>query len=78
MSTAPEGHLQRLLREAAQEPVHSNSELYCCLLSNFVVKHVGQVFTRVHLFCFQWGISGVKGYTRSTTAMFNCSVETQK
>lgn len=78
MSTAPEGHLQRLLREAAQEPVCSNSELHYCLLSNFVVKHIDQVFTRVHLFGFQWDISGVKGYTRSTVVTFNCSVETQK
>lgn len=74
---APEGRLQGLFQETAQEPLCSNSVLYYYLISNFVVKHVDQVLTRVRLFCFQWDISGVKGYTGSTIITFNCSVETQ-
>lgn len=63
MRLAAAGRRRGLLREAARERRCRNSELRCCLLSNSGVRHTDRVFTRVHLFCFQWDISGVKGYT---------------
>lgn len=46
---------------AAQESVCSNSEWYCFSLSNSALKHLHWVSTYIHLLCFQWNISGVKG-----------------